>query len=148
MTEPIDLDRETAEYAAAQQREYGKWEAAEVITVGSAPAYNVGDPVPISNVERLGYAERGQVRLQAAYVDDNPDDDDVQTFKAYAEKYPDAPAAKEYEAYRARRAAEEKSGDHLPPLTFGGGKAKARKATTAKTESSKADSGDTTTKKG
>lgn len=143
MSEPFDfdLDEETAAYAAAQRREYGKWQAAELITVGTAPAYNPGDPVPISNVERLGYAERGQVRLQNEYVENNPDDEDVQTFLDYAKKYPDHPAARDLEEYRARRAEEQKTADHLPPLTFGGGKAKtARKSAPAKAEKTPDDS--------
>jgi hypothetical protein len=129
MSEPLDLDldAETAEYAAAQQREYGKWEAAELIAVGNAPAYNVGDPVPISNVDRLGYAERGQVRLQHAYVENNPDDDDVKTFREYAGKYPDHPAVKSWKRYEEARKAEQDADDSLPPLTFGRGKTKATK---------------------
>ena len=121
MSEPLslDLDEETAAFAAAQQREYGKWEAAELITHGNAPAYNEGDPVPIDNCDRLGYAKRGQVRLQHAYIENHPEDEDVQTFLGYAKKYPDHPAAKAWERYREARAAEDESVEHLPPLTFG-----------------------------
>lgn len=133
MSEPLDLDRETAEYAAAQVREYSKWEAAELITVGNSPAYNVGDPVPISNVDRLGYAERGQVRPQLTYVEGNPDDPDVQTFLSYVDKYPDTPSARSWAAFRAARDADQ-PGEQLPPLTFGGEKKAPRKVAAAKAE--------------
>lgn len=112
-------DEELAAYVAAQQREYGKWQAAELIVVGNAPAYNIGDPVPISNVDTHGYAKRGQVRLQPAYVEDNPDDPDVKTFLAYAEKYPEHPAARAMEEYRAARAEREQQARDMPPLVFG-----------------------------
>lgn len=41
-----------AELAAAQAAEYGTYVATEVINVGNARAFNVGDPVPVSHVER------------------------------------------------------------------------------------------------
>lgn len=137
MSEPLDLDEETAAYEAAQRREYGKWQAAELILVGNAPAYNVGDPVPIDNVNRLGYARRGQVVLQHAYVEANPDDPDVKTFLDYAGQYPDHPAVKEWERYKAARAAEDDAADRLPPLTFGAeDKPKAKKSAAAKPSAS------------
>jgi hypothetical protein len=77
MTTPFDDDVALAEFAAAQQREYGKWEAVDVIWHGNARAYNPGDAVPVSNVERLGYAKNKLVQLQQSYVDANPDDPDV-----------------------------------------------------------------------
>lgn len=142
MSDPLDLDldEETAAFAAAQQREYGKWEAAELITAGNAPAYNVGDPVPISNVERLGYAERGQVRPQLAYVEAHPEDEDVKTFLAYVGKYPDHPSAKAWEAYQSARAAESES-SVAPPMTFGG-KPKTTKRTTAATKAAEVKAAD------
>jgi hypothetical protein len=149
MSEPLDLDldEETAAYAAAQVREYSKWEAAELITAGNAPAYNPGDPVPISNVERLGYAERGQVRPQLTYVEAHPEDDDVKTFLDYVSQYPDHPTAKAWEAYRSAKAAESDAAP-APPMTFGGKEKKAaKKAAPAKTTAAD-DSAATTAKKG
>jgi hypothetical protein len=119
MSEPLELDEETRAFAELQRREYGKWEAAELITVGNAPAYNEGDPVPISNVDAHGYARRGQVRLQHAWVENNPDDDDVKTFLGYAEKYPDHPTVKAWKRYEEEHAAAADEAEHLPPLTFG-----------------------------
>lgn len=40
---------------AAQAKEYGTWIASQQIWVGNALAYDVGHPVPISNVQRHGY---------------------------------------------------------------------------------------------
>lgn len=103
MTDPIVIDEETADYRAAQIAEWSKWEAREPITVGNAPAYNVGDPVPQDNVERLGYAKAGRVRLQAAWVADHPDDADVKTFLAWAKDHPDHADVKAWESYRETR---------------------------------------------
>lgn len=48
MTQP-----ETAEdRRAAQEKEYGTYVAVEPIFIGGARAFNVGDPVPVSHVER------------------------------------------------------------------------------------------------
>lgn len=44
-----------AEDLEAQQTEYGTYVANRPIDVNGARAYNVGDPVPVSNVERHGY---------------------------------------------------------------------------------------------
>ena len=41
-----------AAYQAEQAKEYGQYVAAEVITIGGARAFNVGDPVPASHVAR------------------------------------------------------------------------------------------------
>lgn len=41
-----------AELAAEQAREYGTYLAKEPINIGTARAFNVGDPVPVSHVKR------------------------------------------------------------------------------------------------
>ena len=51
------------EFAAAQEAEYATYVATEVILVDGSRAYNVGDAVPISNVERHQYLALGVVRL-------------------------------------------------------------------------------------
>ena len=50
------------DFAAAQVVEYGTYVATEVILVDGVRAYNPGDPVPVSNVERHDYAALGVVR--------------------------------------------------------------------------------------
>jgi hypothetical protein len=50
------------DFAAAQAAEYAAFVAVETILVDGARAYNVGDPVPVSNVELHGYLEAGLVR--------------------------------------------------------------------------------------
>jgi len=50
------------DYAAAQAVEYGTYVAVAVITVDGVRAFNVGDSVPISNVEAHGYLDAGLVR--------------------------------------------------------------------------------------
>jgi hypothetical protein len=59
------------QYAATVQDEYGDYVATEPIYVGNALAYNVGDPVPKSNVSAHGYDQTGQVarRSQRAGAD-------------------------------------------------------------------------------
>lgn len=49
--------RSAEDYAAEVAAEYGEYVAVEPIYVGNALAYNIGDPVPISNVQAHGYAE-------------------------------------------------------------------------------------------
>lgn len=46
---------------AAQVKEYGTYVAVQPINYGVVRVYNVGDPVPVSNVERHGYLEQGLV---------------------------------------------------------------------------------------
>lgn len=46
---------------AAQVAEYGKYVAVEAIFIGTARAFNEGDPVPVSHVER-GVVAKSQVR--------------------------------------------------------------------------------------
>ena len=48
-------------YREAQAREYGTYVATEQIYVGAALAYNVGDAVPVSNVDAHGYDALGVV---------------------------------------------------------------------------------------
>lgn len=47
--------RSAEDYAAEVAAEYGEYVAVEPIYVGNALAYNVGDPVPKSNVDTHGY---------------------------------------------------------------------------------------------
>lgn len=57
---PTPEQPRTAEDAlAASEKEYGQYVAAQQIFVGTALAYNAGDPIPASNVERHGYAANG-----------------------------------------------------------------------------------------
>jgi hypothetical protein len=44
-----------------QEHEYSTYVATGPIDFGNARAYNAGDPVPASNVERYGYVEQGLV---------------------------------------------------------------------------------------
>lgn len=53
------------EIKAVQQVEYGTFVAAEDIFHLGALAYAVGNPVPVSNVEKHGYEEIGAVRRVA-----------------------------------------------------------------------------------
>jgi hypothetical protein len=50
------------DFAAAQAAEYATYVATEAILVDGARAYNPGDPVPASNVEKHGYVQLGVVR--------------------------------------------------------------------------------------
>ena len=50
------------DFAAAQAAEYAAFVAVETILVDGARAYNPGDAVPASNVERHGYLQSGLVR--------------------------------------------------------------------------------------
>lgn len=49
------------EYQAAQAAEYGQFRAVKQIRFGGALAYNVGNAVPASNVEKYGYEADGLV---------------------------------------------------------------------------------------
>lgn len=59
MTMP--MDPELAERIKAQEVEYGTYRAKGPIYVGNALAYNRGNAVPISNVERWHYDDMGLV---------------------------------------------------------------------------------------
>ena len=50
------------DFAAAQAAEYATYVALEPILVDGARAYNPGDPVPVSNVEKHDYLQMGVVR--------------------------------------------------------------------------------------
>lgn len=65
MTTPI-FDLEVDARRKEREQEYGVWEAAGAIDFGSARAFNEGDPVPTSTVERLKLSELGLVRKQAS----------------------------------------------------------------------------------
>lgn len=54
-------DPQFAEFAKAQHDEYNTWVAVDAINIGTARAFNAGDPVPSSTVERLGLEAAGLV---------------------------------------------------------------------------------------
>lgn len=58
MTQPDFAAAE--ELRQAQAKEYGQWVAVEPIDIGGARAFNPGDPVPVSHVER-GVVAKSQV---------------------------------------------------------------------------------------
>lgn len=53
--------QQLADYEKAQHDEWFEWVAVGPIYAGAARAYNEGDPVPASNVERLKYEASGLV---------------------------------------------------------------------------------------
>lgn len=59
MTEPT-APVTAEDQRAAQEAEYGRYVAAETIFLGGARAFNAGDPVPVSHVER-GVVHASQV---------------------------------------------------------------------------------------
>lgn len=65
-----------AELAAAQAKEYGTYVATETINIGGARAFNVGDPVPVSHVERGLVSQesvaKATTKAGQAAVADNP----------------------------------------------------------------------------
>lgn len=64
MTEPAAAPEVPADVQAlreAQIEEYGTYVANQQIYVGSALAYDVGHPVPVSNVKLHGYDKNGLV---------------------------------------------------------------------------------------
>ena len=62
MTQPHE------DYAAAQAAEYGRFRAVVAINIGNARAFNVGDAVPASHVER-GVVSAEQVERVATKAD-------------------------------------------------------------------------------
>lgn len=58
---PVEVPPEAEDRRNAQIKEYGVYVAVEQIYVGNALAYDVGHPVPASNVELHGYADAGLV---------------------------------------------------------------------------------------
>lgn len=63
---------EVGDYTAKQAVEYGTYVAATTITHNGARAYNEGDPVPASNVEKYRYLESGLVRKVGDPVPEPP----------------------------------------------------------------------------
>lgn len=64
MSQPFEIitDPDVEARRKARAEEYGTWECAEApIEVGGARAFNEGDPVPKSTVERLGLDKLGAV---------------------------------------------------------------------------------------
>ena len=59
MTQPA-APEEVQAYLAEQSKEYGQFVATEAIDIAGARAFNVGDPVPASHVER-GVVARSSV---------------------------------------------------------------------------------------
>jgi hypothetical protein len=59
---PLATPEEVAERRDEQQKEYGEYVAVAQISFNGALAYNVGDPVPVSNVNRYKYDEQGLVQ--------------------------------------------------------------------------------------
>jgi len=58
---PFATQEEKAAFVEEQVQEYGTYVAIVPILAGGVPAYNPGDPVPVSNVERHGYEKDGLV---------------------------------------------------------------------------------------
>ncbi len=59
---PKPVEELTAEeLEAAQRKEYGQYVAVQTISHHGVRAYNVGDPVPASNVAKHGYDDDGLV---------------------------------------------------------------------------------------
>lgn len=77
--EPVTQPNTAEEQQAAIDKEYGVYVATEPINVGSVRAFNVGDPVPVSHVER-GVVDSASVakrdtkagRAAAGITDDTP----------------------------------------------------------------------------
>ena len=58
------------DFAAAQEAEYATYVATETILYDGVRAYNAGDPVPASNVEKHDYLQLGLVRKVGAPAPD------------------------------------------------------------------------------
>jgi len=65
MVDPDELDPsgELKSRLEERAREYGTYVATSRIFAGNAPAYDVGHPIPVSNVVRHGYFLNGQCEL-------------------------------------------------------------------------------------
>lgn len=57
----VTTPEEVEQLRAEQATEYGTYVAVAPISFNGAPAYNPGDPVPVSNVQRHKYDEQGLV---------------------------------------------------------------------------------------
>lgn len=58
---PFATAEEKAAFVEEQVAEYGTYVAVSPISFNGVPAYNIGDPVPVSNVEKYGYEKDGLV---------------------------------------------------------------------------------------
>jgi hypothetical protein len=58
---PVASPEDVEQLRSAQAAEYGTWVATASISVNGTPAYNAGDPVPVSNVQKFKYDEQGLV---------------------------------------------------------------------------------------
>lgn len=58
---PVASPEEVEKLRAALEQDWGTFIAVQPISFNGAPAYNVGDPVPASNVQRHGYEAQGLV---------------------------------------------------------------------------------------
>lgn len=68
MTNPVGAEVPEAlrDLRAEKLEEYGQFVATQQINVGTALAFDVGHPVPVSNVERFGYEAQGVVKRVAS----------------------------------------------------------------------------------
>ena len=60
-TPAVATPEETQTFRSAQEKEWNTYVAVQPISFNGSPAYNPGDPVPVSNVERYGYEADGLV---------------------------------------------------------------------------------------
>lgn len=60
-TTPTASPEDVAKLAAEQEKEYGTYVAVQPISFNGVPAYNVGESVPVSNVQKYKYDEQGVV---------------------------------------------------------------------------------------
>lgn len=58
----VPLPKEVLERREQIRKDYSQYVATETIYYDGAVAYQAGDPVPASNVERHGYDEAGVVK--------------------------------------------------------------------------------------
>jgi hypothetical protein len=58
---PLATVEETAKRVEEQATEYGTYVASQQIFFNGVIAYNIGDPVPVSNVKKHKYDEQGLV---------------------------------------------------------------------------------------
>lgn len=74
MSQPFEIITDPDVEARRKERaaEYGTWECGEApIEVGGARAFNEGDPVPKSTVERLGLDSLGAVVKTGTFAEKN-----------------------------------------------------------------------------
>jgi len=73
------------DYLAARAVEYGTYVATQTIYYNGVGAYNVGYPVPVSNVEKYGYLEQGLVRELSDSEKSNADDPPRRVITVYCQ---------------------------------------------------------------